>query len=45
MKFATRAKLYAVLSGALAALMFWRRPARTTEITLRRRPADDEQDD
>ena len=38
----SKAKLLALLSSVVGALYFWRRPARTTEITVRRRPVDED---
>ncbi len=38
----SKAKLLALLSSAGGALFLWRRPAKTTEITVRRRPVDEE---
>jgi hypothetical protein len=37
----SRAKLVALLGAIGGAVLFWRRPARTTEITVRRRPVDE----
>ena len=41
----TKAKLLGLLSSVGGALFLWKRPARTTEITVRRRPVGDEQMD
>ena len=38
----SKAKLLALLGSVGGALFVWRRPARTTEITVRRRPVDKE---
>lgn len=40
MTFWSKTKLLAALSAIGGAVLFWRRPARTTEITLRRQPVD-----
>jgi hypothetical protein len=37
----TKTKLLALLSSLGGALFLWRRPSRTTEITVRRRPVDE----
>ena len=37
-----KGKMLALLGAVGGALFLWRRPARTTEITLRRRPVDEE---
>ena len=37
----SKAKLLALLGSVGGALFLWRRPARTTEITVRRRPVDE----
>lgn len=38
----SKAKLLGLLSSLGGALLLWKRPARTTEITLRRRPVHQE---
>ena len=45
MKLISKAKLVGLLSTIGGAIYFWRRPARTTEVTIRRRPVASEEEE
>lgn len=45
MTFWSKTKLLAALSAIGGAVLFWRRPARKTEITVRRQPVDHTESD